>query len=124
MILNLTNIPFDVIINHIIPYTYNIQSPLLLEDIKNYYVVKKILMENIYDVDMIKHETLAIFYVSNVSVNHILSRHFSDLRNKLDDDTIYFLSNDKKMEIILLYNKIVESNKKLLDELLHTNSLR
>jgi hypothetical protein len=28
------------------------------------------------------------------------------------------------MEIILLYNKIVESNKKLLDELLNHNSLK
>jgi hypothetical protein len=39
-------------------------------------------------------------------------------------DFIESLSTDKKMEIILLYDKIVESNKKLLDELLHTNSLK
>jgi len=39
-------------------------------------------------------------------------------------DFIESLSNDKKMEIILLYNKVVESNKKLLDELLHKNLLR
>ena len=26
-------IPFDIIINHIIPYTYNVQSNILLENI-------------------------------------------------------------------------------------------
>ena len=33
-------IPYDIIINNIIPYTYNIQSNLLLDDIKNYYINK------------------------------------------------------------------------------------
>ena len=32
-------IPYDVIINNIIPYTYNMQSNLLLEDIKSYYTI-------------------------------------------------------------------------------------
>jgi hypothetical protein len=39
-------------------------------------------------------------------------------------DFIESLSNEKKMELILLYDKIVETNKKLLDELLNTNSLK
>jgi len=39
-------------------------------------------------------------------------------------DFIESLSSDKKMEIILLYDKIVEANKKLLDGLLYTNSLK
>ena len=46
-------LPFDVIINHIIPYTYNIQSNLLLEDIKNYYTIKEILMNYEYDTNII-----------------------------------------------------------------------
>jgi len=39
-------------------------------------------------------------------------------------DFIESLSNEKKMELILLYDKIVETNKKLLDELMHTNALK
>ena len=47
-------LPFDIIINNIIPYTYNIQPSLLLEDIKNYYNIKKILMNEKYDTIIIK----------------------------------------------------------------------
>jgi hypothetical protein len=39
-------------------------------------------------------------------------------------DFIESLSNEKKMELILLYDKILGKNKKLLDELLHTNALK
>jgi hypothetical protein len=38
-------IPVDIIINHIIPYTYFSQPKNLLEDITNYYEIKKILMD-------------------------------------------------------------------------------
>lgn len=37
--------PLDVIINNIIPYTYIVQSDILLEDIKNHYQIKEILMD-------------------------------------------------------------------------------
>ena len=46
-------IPIDIIINHIIPYTYNIQPNLLLEDIKNYHKIKTILTDDKYDIDII-----------------------------------------------------------------------
>ena len=39
-------------------------------------------------------------------------------------DFIESLSNDKKMEIILLYDTILQENKKLLDELVYTKSLK
>ena len=58
---------------------------------------------------------------TNKLYNNIYKNLINDIRNI---DFIESLSNDKKMEIILLYNKIVESNKKLLDELLHKNLLR
>lgn len=41
-------IPYDIIINHIIPYTYNIQPKILLEDIKNYYTIKSKIMDDKY----------------------------------------------------------------------------
>ena len=68
------------------------------------------------------HKTNKIY--NNIYVNLV-----NDIRNnksltRENIDFIESLSNDKKMEIILLYNKVLEKNKKLLDELLHTNSLR
>jgi len=40
----INRLPYDIII-HIIPYTYNLQSKFLLEDIKNYKKVKISLLE-------------------------------------------------------------------------------
>ena len=69
-------IPLDIILNHIIPYTYNVQSSILLEDIKNYYTIKEILMNEKYDTNMIKHEILAGFYDNKSKLSTILDRHF------------------------------------------------
>jgi len=61
--------------------------------------------------------------------NTIFTKLINDIRNnkKLTSENVDFiesLSNDKKMEIILLYDELVESNKKILNELLHTSSLK
>lgn len=66
---------------------------------------------------------------NNKFYNNIYKKLKHDIKNNKpltteNIDFIQSLSNDKKMKIILLYNKIVESNKKLLDELLHNNLLR
>lgn len=44
----MSRVPTDVLINHIIPYTYNIQSPKLLYDLKN-YIEDFSLLENTYE---------------------------------------------------------------------------
>jgi hypothetical protein len=57
-------IPFDIIINHILPYTYNIQSKELLYDIKNYREDLN-LVENCYLFDynyVILYRDLGEFY--------------------------------------------------------------
>jgi len=64
---------------------------------------------------------------NNKVYNSIFTKLVNDIRNnkKLTAENIDFiesLSNGKKMEIILLYDKIVEVNKKLLNELLHTST--
>ena len=66
---------------------------------------------------------------NNKVYNKIFTNLIQDIRNnkKLTVENIDFiesLSNDKKMEIILLYDKLLEMNKKILDELLHKNSLK
>ena len=93
-------IPIDIIINHIIPYTYNIQPNLLLEDIKNYHKIKTILIDDKYDTDIIKHEILAVFYTNKQKLNNILHRHFQiNLRN-YDYNIIYNYSQNTKFNIL------------------------
>lgn len=43
-------LPFDVVVNHILPYTYNIQSSRLLRDVRSFYVDYSFL-ENVYAFD-------------------------------------------------------------------------
>jgi hypothetical protein len=99
-------IPIDIIINHIIPYTYNIQSNLLLEDIKNYYKIKTKLMDDKYDKNFIKHEILAIFYIDKQKLNNILDRHFQFNLKKYNYNIIYKYSQNTKFNILLgLFSK-------------------
>jgi hypothetical protein len=116
------SIPFDVIINHIIPYTYNIQSNILLEDIKNYYTVKKLLMNKKYNTDMVKHEILAIFYDNNCKLSTILNRHFQMKLKKQDYNVIYNFSNNKRFNILFgLFTK--EERILFLKHILQDNGL-
>lgn len=96
----MNRLPFDIIINHIIPYTYNIQSNILLEDINNYYTIKEILMNKKYDTNMIKHEIVAVFYFNTHQLFTILYRHFQ-MKLKKEDYTInYNLSTNKRFNIL------------------------
>jgi hypothetical protein len=66
---------------------------------------------------------------NNKVYNNIFTNLIHDIRKnkKLTVENIDFiesLSNDKKMEIILLYDKLLETNKKILDEILYNNSLK
>jgi hypothetical protein len=93
-------VPFDIIINHIIPYTYNVQSRILLEDIKNYYTIKEILMNKKYDTNMIKHEIVALFYHDKYKLSTILYRNFQMKSKKKDYNIIYNFSNNKRFTIL------------------------
>ena len=113
-------IPFDVIINHIIPYTYNVQSNILLEDIKNYYTIKEILMNKKYDTNMIKHEILAVFYDNSCKLSTILYRHFQMKFLKKDYNIIYNFSNNKRFNILFgLFTK--EERVLFLEHILEDN---
>jgi hypothetical protein len=93
-------IPIDIIINHILPYTYNIQPKLLLKDITNYHKIKTILMDDKYDTDVIKHEILAVFYINKQKLNNILHRHFQINLKKYDNDIIYKYSQNTRFNIL------------------------
>ena len=89
------NIPYDIIINHIIPYTYNIQPKIVLDDIKNYYKIKSKIMDNTYSTT-IKLEILAFFYFKSM-LNTILHRHFIQ---KYTFDNIKSAPLEKKFNIL------------------------
>jgi len=93
-------IPIDIIINNIIPYTYNIQPKFLLEDIKNYHKIRIILIDDKYDTDVIKHEILAVFYGNEQKLNNILHRHFQINLQNYDYNIIYGYSQNTKFNIL------------------------
>ena len=93
-------IPIDIIINHIIPYTYTIQPNLLLEDIKNYHKIKTILIDDKYDTDVIKNEILSVFYINKQKLNNILHRHFQINRQNYDYNIIYKYPQNTKFNIL------------------------
>ena len=68
-------LPFDIIINHIIPYTYNVQPKTLLEDIKHYYETKSILINDKLDINLVQREILAIFYLYEENLHNVLLRN-------------------------------------------------
>jgi hypothetical protein len=118
----MNRIPFDVIINHIIPYTYNIQSNTLLEDIKNYYIIKTKLMNYKYDTNIIKHDILAVFYDNKSLLNKILYRNFQIKFKNYDYNIIYKYSNNTRFNILFgLFTK--EERQKFFEYILQDNSI-
>ena len=92
-------IPYDIIINNIIPYTYNIQSNLLLEDIKNYYTIKSKIIEDKKYSSSIKLEILVFFKFKSM-LNTILNRHFIVNLKQYNYDNIKGFSLEKKFSIL------------------------
>jgi hypothetical protein len=78
-----------------VPYTYNVQPNILLEDIKNYYTIKSKIMEDKYS-STIKLEILAFFHFKN-RLNTILNRHFI---KQYSYDNITGFSIEKKFSIL------------------------
>jgi hypothetical protein len=89
-------IPWDIIINHIIPYTYELQQKLLLEDIQNFHIIKKELMNEKYDIYIIKCDILNIFYDFHTPLMNIIKRHFIPITL----NQIYSCSVDKMFSLL------------------------
>ena len=115
-------LPYDIIINNIIPHTYNIQSKLLLEDIKNYFIIKTKIMHDNYDTNIIKHEILALFYDNKIFLNNILDRNYQYKLKKYDYNIIYKYSNNTIFNILFgLFT--IEERIKFLEYILQDNGI-
>jgi len=73
----------------------------LLEDIKNFDLIKKELLDSKYNTKSIKHEILAIFYTDTNILKKILERSFMFKQTlKTKNTNIHSYTNDKKFAIL------------------------
>jgi hypothetical protein len=98
-------LPFDIIINHIIPYTYNVQPKTLLKDIKHYYETKSMLINEKFHIDQIQYEIVAVFYLYEENLHNVLLRNFTyNLKNyhisNHNNNFMYNYSNPAKFNIL------------------------
>jgi len=83
---NMNRMPYDVIINHILPYTYNIQPTSLLLDIRSYYTDFNILKNDCQD-DRDNYRYLAFdmldFYRRDkIFINNSIEPFYETISNK------------------------------------------
>jgi hypothetical protein len=100
--MDLSKIPNDIIINNIIPFTYEIQSKILLKDIQSFYKDYEIVI-NYYSFDYndyILCSDLIRFVNNNYFLNSYSNNmeklfqrsYFYNLINK--DDYVFFIENN------------------------------
>jgi hypothetical protein len=108
-------LPFDVIINHILPYIYNPQPNNLLIDIRSYYADYK-LVESVYMTQhnewILLHDLkkcccvyLKPYYGIDNKFKKILRRHFI-IANQSEENLINIIKRNFHRNIIYVEKKI------------------
>lgn len=110
-IILMKKLPLDIIMNHIIPYSYNIQNNLLLDDIKSYKLLSICEKEynHIYIVDIVfSHQQNIDLHWLAYDLFLFLNKNESN-SSKIHADFIHFIRRLCKMK-----NKKVKEIKKYI----------
>ena len=93
-----SKLPFDIVINNILPFTYNIQKREHTADIRSFYIDYRLIQTMFYDYnEFIILHYLKIFIESNYEI--VLARHRLGKYNNMDKIQ-HFLYNDYNVKNI------------------------
>lgn len=112
--MDLIKIPNDIIINHIIPFTYQVQSKILLKDIQSFYKDYQI-VSNYYSFDYNDY-ILCSDLIRFVNNNYFLNSYSNNIE-KLFERSYFYNNLINKEEFIIsiesnIYNNyIIDPNK-------------
>jgi len=117
----INKLPIDIIINNILPYTYELQANILLEDIKNFYTnynfIKNRYLYNLRPIIILND--LLLFcnnndnnYIITQKFYNIISRHYmlnnkNKNKKKLTNYIYTLFNNNDEDEVIINKIKII-----------------
>ena len=100
LICKMERIPYDIVINQIILYTYHVQPKELLQDIQNYCTIKSIIMKDPHH-STIKLQILMVCHFTFMSkLNTILHRNLVFKSKQYNYDNIKYSSLEKRFNIL------------------------
>lgn len=102
--MDLTKIPNDIIINHIIPFTYEVQSKILLKDIQSFYKDYEIVI-NYYSFDYNDY-VLCSDLIRFINNNYFLNSYSNNIEKLFERSYFYNNITNKEEFVISIENNI------------------